>query len=842
LRGMRRWLGLRALALSALAGLVCSSVAVADSRATLDRGLSLYQGGFVAEALEVFHLAIGEAAADQDRATEAEARSAACAVHSELGNLRAGLEDCRAAVEFCRASGLRPALANADNNLALLLQGLGEIQEAGRLLEEALSLHHESGDTEGEAQTLSNLGAFEIDRGEYSAALDRFRAAERLAARERAQAWSASQRTIARINQGIVLEKLGAPREALDIYRTLLESPAELPSGQRATLRVNTAVLYRNLGDPLRALQELDSAAQDFRNLGDAAGLSNTYLNRGLALSLNLEDPRRAEAAFREALRLAEKSGDRGELVQDLFYLGHLLLRERRAGEAAPIFERALAEAEKAEHAEGRWSALEGLARSAAQRGETGRAIEFFERARQEIERVRGNIRGGEGRAGFFGDRRGVYEGLVAILARESAAATAAEAARLAWRALEIVESAKARDLIEALGEARASAADGGGRDFATPADAGQLRALAAKGAILDYFFADGRLLRFTVRGDGISLADLGEREAVASHAVAVYTALSRGRAPEEAMLAGLGATLMGGLEIDPDAALRIVPDRELGLLPFEILPVAGGVLLERAALSYLPSASAALWVRPVPNGRYRFAGITSPQLAAAAGRLEPLPWAEREVTQAARSLGGASRILRGAEASAQGLARLGESGGRVLHLAVHALLEERRGRRGGLALAASESDPGAGWLAARELARQRLPFTLTVLSACRSAASPEGAKGAALASLTGALLAAGSSGVVATLWDVRDAEAAGFMSVFYERLAAGRRPSQALREAKQRLRNDAKWNRPQVWAAYVLVGDPEPLVSRHETNARRLIGPVLAILGAVLLWRSRRR
>jgi CHAT domain-containing protein len=179
-----------------------------------------------------------------------------------------------------------------------------------------------------------------------------------------------------------------------------------------------------------------------------------------------------------------------------------------------------------------------------------------------------------------------------------------------------------------------------------------------------------------------------------------------------------------------------------------------------------------------------------------------------------------------------------------VLHLAVHAILEERRGRRSGLALAASESDPSAGWLAARELARQRLPFTLTVLSACRSAASPEGAKGAALASLTGALLAAGSSGVLATLWDVRDAEAAAFMGVFYERLAAGRRPARALAEAKLRLRSDRRWNRPSIWAAYVLVGDPEPVVSGFATNARRLLGPALAILGggwlSWLWWRGR--
>jgi tetratricopeptide (TPR) repeat protein len=839
-REHRFWIAL------ALAGMAClglartasaASAPSAAARATLGRALALYQDGFVAEALEVFHVAIGEAAAGGDRATEAEARSAACAVHSELGDLRAGLADCRGAVEFARAHGLRSVLANANNNLALLLQSLGEIQEAGGLFEEALSLHRESGDAEGEAQTLSNLGAFEIDRGEYSLALDRFRAAERLATQHAAAPWSAAQRTIARVNQGIVLEKLGTPREALDIYRSLLEAPGDLPLGQRATLRVNTAVLYRNLGDPLRALEELDAAAEDLRNLGDVGGLSNTFLNRGLALSLNLEDPVRAEGAFREALRLAEQSGDRGELVQDLFYLGHLLLRERRAAEATPIFERALAAAQKADHAEGRWSALEGLARSAAQRGETGRAIEFFERARQEIERVRGNIRGGERRAGFFGDRRGVYEGLVAILARASAGASGEEATALAGRALEVVESAKARDLIEALGQARESA------DFAKPATAGRLRELGSSDPILDYFVADGRLLRFVLRAGGVAVADLGEAPAVAAQVAAVHRALARRQAPEASLLAALGTTLLRGVEPVPGETLRISPDRELGLLPFELLPIAGGSLLERATVSYLPSASAAVWVKPPPPGRYRFAGLASPARAAAgAVGLEPLPWAEREVERAARSLGGAHRILRGVEASADGLRRLGGEGGGALHLAVHAWLDERPGRGAGLALAAAGGDPQAGWLRPRELARQRLPFTLAVLSACRSAAAPEGAKGAALASLTSAFLAAGSSGVVATLWDVRDADAAAFMTLFYERLARGLRPAEALREAKRRMRGDARWNRPEVWAAYVLIGDPAPLVSRQEAALRRLLGPLVAVLGVWLWWRSRRR
>ena len=115
---------------------------------------------------------------------------------------------------------------------------------------------------------------------------------------------------------------------------------------------------------------------------------------------------------------------------------------------------------------------------------------------------------------------------------------------------------------------------------------------------------------------------------------------------------------------------------------------------------------------------------------------------------------------------------------------------------------------------------------------------------GDALASLTGAFLASGSPGVLATLWEVGDEATATFMEQLYHELGKGRRPAEALRRAKQRLRQDPRWNRPDLWAGYVLTGEVPPVA--HSERTRYVIGTL--VLAAIALtpffldWRVARR
>jgi tetratricopeptide (TPR) repeat protein len=244
---------------------------------------------------------------------------------------------------------------------------------------------------------LSNLGTLALEAGRYTAALELHAQAAALAGRHRNAPWAAEQERIARINEGVVLEKVGAYREALDLYKQVLAAGGEIDPGRRAALVVNTGTIYRNLGDPVRAAGSYREAIGLYRQAGDTAGLSNAHLNLALALHLNLERPAEAEAAYREALRLAEASGDRSEEIQDLFYLGRLLLGQGRLPEAEDLFRRCLVAAAASGSAEGRWSAREGLGRTARDRGDLTGALANLEAALDEIERVRAGLARGDG-------------------------------------------------------------------------------------------------------------------------------------------------------------------------------------------------------------------------------------------------------------------------------------------------------------------------------------------------------------------------------------------------------------------------------------------------------------
>jgi CHAT domain-containing protein len=170
-----------------------------------------------------------------------------------------------------------------------------------------------------------------------------------------------------------------------------------------------------------------------------------------------------------------------------------------------------------------------------------------------------------------------------------------------------------------------------------------------------------------------------------------------------------------------------------------------------------------------------------------------------------------------------------------VVHFATHTVVDERPG--GGAAILLTAEGEDDGLLSPREIAGLDGGSDLTVLAACSTAlGSDEG--GGALVSLTGSFLAAGSPAVVATLWDVGDSATAVFMEQLYAELGRGLPPDQALRQAKRRLRADPRWNRPALWAGYVLVGEGAPVASRRSLWWWGAVLVLLMIAGlALLTW-----
>jgi tetratricopeptide (TPR) repeat protein len=799
---------------------------------SLDRAVDLHEAGRLSEALRAYR-EVAAATAKGDPAVAAAALNNACVVQQDLGNFRAALPDCEEALRLRRADGDAISIAETLNNVGLTLEALGRAGEAEKRYREALAINRRLEDAGAEAINLGNLAALALQAGRYSEAMRLYTEAGDLAARHRDEPWAPEQREIARINQGVVLEKVGAYREALDLYKGLLAGSDALDPRRRAALLVNAGVMYRNLGDPVSAVEAFREAVATYRAQGDTAGLSNASLNLGLALHLNLARPGEAEEAYREALRLAEESGDRTEEISDLFYLGRLLLDQGRLGEAEAAFRRCLAASSESKSAEGRWSAREGLGRIAAARGDLTGALTHLTQALSEIERVREGLQRSAWRSGYFGDKRAVYAATVDVLWRLE---RRQPGRGFDGRALGIVQRAKARDLLDALGTERSPAA---------PLTADEIVARAGDDVLLEYFLGEDRLYRWTIRRSGLQMVELGPAGPVVDAVVRVHRDLAKGAEPDATAVSRLSRVLLGGASPLPEdgGRLRIAPDGLLHYLPFEILK---SPLVERVAVSYLPSASMMGMKREPQASRLRLAGFGAPRSPASSGFREipridpvPLPAARRELAAIGDFLGGKSEVFLGERATEKAFREAYARGARVVHFATHTVVDEGPG--GGAAILLSPEGGDDGLLRPREIAGLAGRSDLAVLAACRTALG-SGEDGRALVSLTGSFLAAGSPAVIATLWDVGDAATAAFMEQLYAQLGRGLPPDEALRQAKLRLRADPRWNRPALWAGYVLVGDAPPVAPSRTRWALGAAALALLGLGGAALGITRSR
>jgi len=805
--------------------------------ADLDDARDLHRAGQLDAALQAYADIIAADAAP--RADVATAHNNSCVILLNRGENHDAIPHCIRAVELRRESGDTARLARALNNFALVSQNLGNYSDAGDAYREALQINRASGDLESEALNLANLSWLATKTAQYSRAMALQESVMTLTRAHPDAPWSARQQQIALLNQGVTLERLGAYRQALDLYKGMLDEGESLAAAHRVALQVNLGVVYRNLGDPVSALAMFQEARDAYRELGDQAGLGNVFLNIGLVQHINLQRPAAAREAYRNALQLARDSGDIEDEVQALCFLGHLLLQQSEWQQSQTRFRDARALASADEAGEGTWNALYGLARVAMFRGQPQQALELLDEAMGSVESIRAGLDHGRLRAGFFGDRRSVYALAVDALAvmqpqRETAAA----------EAFAVVQRAKARELLDALGS------DAGQRAPVSPAD---LQGSLGDSMLLDYFDAGTNMYRFTVTRDRLQMQTVGETRQLTSQVGQLYDQLSRRRVVSEPLLETLSRALFGK---DLDRAIDtvwVVPDRALYYLPFELLPKTtpgGAPLVASATVVYLPSAS----FQSRPNAGAApvrtFVGFGDPvlndsgstsvdprRLLTSEFNLEPLPGSGRELEDIANLLG----VPVGAPEHRSGGIHIGPQateaifrehvgeGARVVHLATHTVIDNGAGRRAAVVLSADEDDDGL--LYPEEIAGLNYHAMLTVLATCRSAFGSE-VDGYGLGSLGGALMAAGSDSVLVTLWDVGDNATKAFMHQFYFFLGRGESPSVALRLAKNRLRAQPEWSNPALWSGYVLIGDAAPIGERV-----RKTGPAaILVLGLALL------
>jgi CHAT domain-containing protein len=239
---------------------------------------------------------------------------------------------------------------------------------------------------------------------------------------------------------------------------------------------------------------------------------------------------------------------------------------------------------------------------------------------------------------------------------------------------------------------------------------------------------------------------------------------------------------------------LKIIPDGELGYLPLEMLCTENNentpntfielpYLFRQYAIQYGYSASL-LWTdfntssgnrdqllafAPSYEGQYEDS-LSREALGNFRDQVAPLYYNSTEVNHLLNYLPGIARV---GEQASEGTFKQLANDYDILHLAMHAVVDDEDPMNSKLVFTQSTDSLEDGLLHAYELYDMQLPADLVVLSACETGYG-QLARGEGIMSLARAFSYAGCPSVVMSHWSINDASTAKLMEYFYAHLAEG--------------------------------------------------------------------
>lgn len=733
--------------------------------------------------------------------------------------------------EILRGLGDRDGEARALHGLGTTLLFAGEPERAAPLLRSAVSLRRASGASREQAHGLILLGQIEREAGRAEAALELDRQALELvsAPHERAQALLALARDQRAARR---------PREAEQLLGQLFALP--LPE------------THRWLGLAFTELAAIDAergraapAREHFARAIRIHAANGSDIDHARALLA------RAGAAYRSGYLQAALADADAALAQF----------ETVGARSLPAEHRAAYRASYREAIELRIASLVRSAAFARREGrprdserELGLALAASDRSRARLLAGVGESSAGAVSAGLIAERERSY----ALLAgkrqqRDRLLDSAApDAARVAQFSREI-ELLRARALVAEGRIARAAGAD-------PPVPAGAavdpLAVAPRDELVAEYFIGDAHAWLFEVRGGKVKvhvLAPPAEIERLARGLHGSWRHAARGANDRLAQGGPLARLLFGALGPETPAALRIVPDGALHVVPMAILARQAWAELAPGSALIVPSLFAGGGVpnRPVAapdrtlaviadpvysadDARVRLAGAPTPSAAPAAltrgaqglqafQRLPATAVEARELIALVRDRDRTLALL-GPDASRARVVAAPLARYRIVHFATHALADSQDPALAMLALSRWDvaGRPIDGALRHYDIAQLRLNADLVVLSGCDTAVGREIA-GEGPVGLSQAFLKSGARAVLATLWQVPDTSTAVLMQAFYRRmLVDGVEPTAALALAQEELRREPRWSDPYFWAGFQLVSNAGPAAGNNNVKRRK--------------------
>jgi CHAT domain-containing protein/Tfp pilus assembly protein PilF len=370
-------------------------------------------------------------------------------LHAKTGKLHEALEYLKQAPPLYHAANARSEESQALTTIAGVYGDLGERQKALESLNRALPLAREVGDKYAESYTLMRMGTNYNAIGEKQKALDHYN-----------QALELSRIAGDRRGQANILAFIGAFYSALDEKQKALAYYNQVlglvrGAGDRrseAGALTNIGEVYAALGDRKKALDYYNQSLTIRREVSDRLGEAVTLAVIG-SLYASAGEIEKGVDALTRSLTLRREMGDRGGEASALTRLGIVFRTTTENEKALKHFDEALSLWRNVGDRGSEASVLYNIAGVSLERGEYLKARESIEAAVNIAESVRNKFASQDMRTSYSASVQQYYASNINILMRLHKERPAEGHAA---RALQVSERARARTLLESLGEARA--------------------------------------------------------------------------------------------------------------------------------------------------------------------------------------------------------------------------------------------------------------------------------------------------------------------------------------------------------------------------------------------------
>lgn len=440
------------------------------------------------QALECYQKARQISQSINDFESEGEALNGIGYAHLTLSENHKAWKACLRALELNQCSGNRRAEAQSLNNLGEILYDVGKRQEALKYYQQAIAIWRGLADERGQAQTLLNFGYTYSDLGEPGKALEfdqQALASWKAVTSNRGQALTLtaigrvksrlgeSQEAIRYFNQamqlarlvgdqteearilnglGYVQESLGEQQKAIEHYKLALclFQAVSYPNGEAST--------YNELGRAYYSLEDMEHSLDYFKRgyrqsslIGDTR--LEAYALRGLGMVYDFQGNKaKALETYRKALPVHRAEKDRRGEAVTLNLIGRIYHEQGNHQAAIEHYKTALALNQVAGDRNRESLTLYNIACAERDRGNFVVALSQIETSLGIVESLRTKVASRDLRTSYFATIQQYYQLNIDLLMQRQKQATGDNFAAMA---LEVNERARARSLLDILGESR---------------------------------------------------------------------------------------------------------------------------------------------------------------------------------------------------------------------------------------------------------------------------------------------------------------------------------------------------------------------------------------------------